>query len=206
MCSGGQALPARRPLPPLPPPASITYRPRLRVPACACLLRVKCLCRAGQGGRQSAKDASGKYAKSAGSRLRRYNEVALARDVAEALGGWRELLGSCGLVFVHAPSSNWQQLFGGEAPLLDRGDPRYRCVRVRACVRVVCIGVVVVAGEVRCCCRPSSKCCTSFTASCPCPPPCPHPPPLPPTHAVAGVCPSQRGGPPLAKQSASCAS
>lgn len=32
-------------------------------------------CRAGQGGKQSGKDASGKYAKSAGSRLRRHNEV-----------------------------------------------------------------------------------------------------------------------------------
>ena len=39
-------------------------------------------CRAGQGGKQSAKDASGKYARSAGSRLRRYNEAALQRDVA----------------------------------------------------------------------------------------------------------------------------
>lgn len=84
--------------------------------------------RAGQGGRQSAKDGSGKYAKSAGSRLRRYNEVALQRDVAEALAGWRELLEGCSLVFVHAPSSNWQQLFGGDAPLLNKADPRFRRV------------------------------------------------------------------------------
>ena len=55
--------PTPQPLPPPPPPRH----------------------RAGQGGRQSAKDAGGKYAKSAGSRLRRYNEVALQRDVA---GGW----------------------------------------------------------------------------------------------------------------------
>lgn len=39
-------------------------------------------CSAGQGGKQSAKDASGKFARSAGSRLRRYNEAALQRDVA----------------------------------------------------------------------------------------------------------------------------
>ncbi|KAI7839248.1 hypothetical protein COHA_006946 [Chlorella ohadii] len=84
--------------------------------------------RAGQGGKQSAKDASGKYARSAGSRLRRYNEAALQRDVAEALAGWQELLAGCDLVFVHAPSSNWQQLFGGEQPLLDRADPRIRRV------------------------------------------------------------------------------
>ncbi|PRW56664.1 Ankyrin repeat and zinc finger domain-containing 1 [Chlorella sorokiniana] len=84
--------------------------------------------RAGQGGKQSAKDASGKYARSAGSRLRRYNEAALQRDVAEALAGWQELLSGCDLVFVHAPSSNWQQLFGGEQPLLDRADQRIRRV------------------------------------------------------------------------------
>jgi hypothetical protein len=46
--------------------------------------------------------------------------------VAEALSGWRELLAGCGLVFVHAPSSNWQQLFGGDAPLLDGTDERIR--------------------------------------------------------------------------------
>ena len=33
------------------------------------------LCRAKAGGRQSGKDATGKYARSAGARLRRYNEV-----------------------------------------------------------------------------------------------------------------------------------
>ena len=82
--------------------------------------------RAGQGGKQSAKDASGKYARSAGSRLRRYNEVALQRDVAEAIAAWHDVLATCSLVLVHAPSSNGQQLFGGETPLLNRGDPRVR--------------------------------------------------------------------------------
>lgn len=32
-------------------------------------------CRAKAGGKQSSKDATGKYAKSAGSQIRRYNEV-----------------------------------------------------------------------------------------------------------------------------------
>eukprot|EP00887_Chlorella_sp_A99_P007140 scaffold2.g7140.t1 len=84
--------------------------------------------RAGQGGKQSSKDASGKYARSAGSRLRRYNEAALQRDVEEALRGWGELLAGCDLVFLHAPGANAQQLLGGEAPLLDRADPRLRRV------------------------------------------------------------------------------
>lgn len=35
--------------------------------------------RAGQGGKQSSKDAGGKYARSAGSRLRRHNEVGAAQ-------------------------------------------------------------------------------------------------------------------------------
>ena len=34
-------------------------------------------CRAKAGGRQSAQDATGKFAKSAGSRIRRYNEVSV---------------------------------------------------------------------------------------------------------------------------------
>lgn len=45
-------------------------------------------CSAGQGGKQSAKDASGKFARSAGSRLRRYNEAALQRDVAGGRARW----------------------------------------------------------------------------------------------------------------------
>jgi hypothetical protein len=49
-----------------------------------------------------------------------------AAAAAEALGGWGELLAGCSLIFVHAPSSNWQQLFGGEQPLLDKADQRIR--------------------------------------------------------------------------------
>ena len=41
-------------------------------------------CRAKAGGKQSSKDASGKFAKSAGSQIRRYNEVKIlaAREAA----------------------------------------------------------------------------------------------------------------------------
>ena len=40
---------------------------------------VLCTCRAKAGGRQSAKDATGKTIKSAGSALRRHNEVRVCR-------------------------------------------------------------------------------------------------------------------------------
>lgn len=55
-----------------------------------------------------------------------YTQAALERDIQETLSGWRELLAGCQLVLVHAPSSNSQVLFGGEAPLLDKADPRVR--------------------------------------------------------------------------------
>lgn len=53
-------------------------------------------------------------------------QAALERDIQETLRSWKELLGGCSLVLVHAPSSNSAVLFGGEAPLLDKSDPRIR--------------------------------------------------------------------------------
>ena len=74
--------------------------------------------RAKSGGKQSTKDATGKFARSAGSRLRRYNELALQKEVVETLNGLRDKLQSCAYIFVSAPGSNWQILFSGEeAPL-----------------------------------------------------------------------------------------
>ena len=139
-----------------------------------------CTCRAKAGGRQSAKDATGKTIKSAGSALRRHNEVclcqnpcshlyaagrkplsqervylcmlacqsacflswactcsgsfviraqaALTRDIHETMRAWAPQLRHCALIFVHAPSANAAPLFYGEAPPLDRGDPRVRSV------------------------------------------------------------------------------
>ncbi|KAI8473580.1 MAG: hypothetical protein J3K34DRAFT_499380 [Monoraphidium minutum] len=94
--------------------------------------------RAKAGGKQSSKDASGKYAKSAGSALRRYNEGALQRDAAELMAEWRPLLDGTDLIFVHAPSSNAKLVFGagaagdraapGERWALDPGDARVRRV------------------------------------------------------------------------------
>lgn len=57
-----------------------------------------------QGGSQSAQDASGKFAKSAGAQLRRYGEAALAEEVRALLGlsGYRKLIGDSERVYVRA--------------------------------------------------------------------------------------------------------
>lgn len=62
--------------------------------------------RAKAGGKQSTKDATGKFARSAGSRLRRYNEVALSRDITALIKEWGPLLGAAQAIFVAAPGSN----------------------------------------------------------------------------------------------------
>jgi hypothetical protein len=72
-------------------------------------------CRAKAGGKQSSKDATGKFARSAGSRLRRYNEVALQRDIAQLLCDWRPLLAAADLLFINAPASNQQVLVAASA-------------------------------------------------------------------------------------------
>ena len=46
--------------------------------------------RAKAGGRQSVKDQGGKTIKSAGSSMRRQNEMALVRDVTNAMENWKE--------------------------------------------------------------------------------------------------------------------
>ena len=125
-----------------------------------------------------------------------------ARCGAEALGGWRELLAGCGLIFVHAPSSNWQQLFGGEQPLLDKGDARVRWgVRApglawrRTCRppapsrRSLRVGQAHRAAVSATCCCPARSC-----PALPLPWPAFHP-------AAAGECPSRRGGRHSAKRS-----
>eukprot|EP00889_Picochlorum_renovo_P001312 jgi/Picre1/28342/NNA_003748.t1 len=76
--------------------------------------------RAKAGGKQSDKDATGKVAKSAGSRLRRYNEAMLKKQVVETLDAWKDNLSNCNLIFVSCPGSNRLVLFGGDAPLWTR--------------------------------------------------------------------------------------
>lgn len=72
--------------------------------------------RAKAGKKQSSKDASGKGFHSAGASLRRYNELALKKEIGELLATWKPYFNASSCVFVYAPSSNRQLLFDGEKP------------------------------------------------------------------------------------------
>nr|XP_019705241.1 ankyrin repeat and zinc finger domain-containing protein 1 [Elaeis guineensis] len=74
--------------------------------------------RAKAGKKQSAKDATGKAANSAGSSLRRYNEAALKKEIQELLVTWKPYIDSSPCIFVHAPSKSRQMLFDVEKPQL----------------------------------------------------------------------------------------
>ncbi|CAN8310820.1 unnamed protein product [Cochlearia groenlandica] len=69
--------------------------------------------RAKAGKKQSTKDASGRSIHSAGASLRRYNELALKKDIQELLASWKLYFDGASCVFVHAPSSSRQLLFNG---------------------------------------------------------------------------------------------
>ncbi|XP_077235587.1 zinc finger protein-like protein [Tasmannia lanceolata] len=70
--------------------------------------------RAKAGKQQSAKDGTGKAAKSAGASLRRYNELALKKEIQELLASWKPYLDASSRIFIHAPSNNRQLFFDGE--------------------------------------------------------------------------------------------
>lgn len=72
--------------------------------------------RARAGKKQSSKDASGKIAHSGGASLRRYNELALKKEIQELLAAWKPYFDASCCIFIHAPSSNRQLLFDGEKP------------------------------------------------------------------------------------------
>ncbi|EPS61203.1 hypothetical protein M569_13596, partial [Genlisea aurea] len=72
--------------------------------------------RAKAGKKQSSKDAGGRSIHSAGASLRRYNELALKKDVRELLSSWMRYFAVAACVFIHAPSTNRQLLFDGEKP------------------------------------------------------------------------------------------
>ncbi|KFK42559.1 hypothetical protein AALP_AA1G011000 [Arabis alpina] len=72
--------------------------------------------RAKAGKKQSTKDASGRSIHSAGASLRRYNELALKKDIQDLLASWKAYFDGASCVFVHAPSSSRQLLFNGGKP------------------------------------------------------------------------------------------
>lgn len=77
-----------------------------------------------QGKAQSANDNAKGFANSAGASLRRYNQTALAQEVAELLDSWKVDIEQCDLVFVHAAgSSNKKLVFrsGKDSSLLRTG-------------------------------------------------------------------------------------
>ena len=81
-----------------------------------------------QGGAQSANDSAKGAAHSAGSSLRRYNEIALEQEIRALLAEWKGLIGASQLIFVRASgNSNRRILFGPyENQVLRQNDPRNR--------------------------------------------------------------------------------
>ncbi|XP_010277447.1 PREDICTED: ankyrin repeat and zinc finger domain-containing protein 1 isoform X2 [Nelumbo nucifera] len=73
--------------------------------------------RAKAGKKQSSKDASGKAAHSAGASLRRYNELALKKEIQELLDAWKRYFDASSCIFIYAPSGNSQLFFNGEKAL-----------------------------------------------------------------------------------------
>ncbi|KAI9845737.1 MAG: hypothetical protein M1837_004570 [Sclerophora amabilis] len=81
-----------------------------------------------QGGAQSSNDASKGAAHSAGSSLRRYNEVALTNEIRELLSEWKPLIDTAQLLFIRATgTTNRRTLYGShEGQSLHHNDPRIR--------------------------------------------------------------------------------
>lgn len=81
-----------------------------------------------QGGSQSASDAANGAAHSAGSSLRRYNEVALENDIRNLLAEWKGMIDTSQLLFVRATgNTNRRVLFGPyDGQVLRHNDPRIR--------------------------------------------------------------------------------
>ena len=81
-----------------------------------------------QGGAQSSNDASKGAANSAGSSLRRYNEVALEAEIRQLLRDWKSMIDESQLLFVRSTgTTNRKILFGAhEGQVLKQSDPRLR--------------------------------------------------------------------------------
>ncbi|XP_049408286.1 uncharacterized protein LOC125871681 [Solanum stenotomum] len=72
--------------------------------------------RAKAGKKQSSKDASGKMAHSAGASIRRYNELALKKEIQDLFKAWKPYFADSSCIFIHAPSDNRQLFFEGDRP------------------------------------------------------------------------------------------
>ena len=81
-----------------------------------------------QGGGQSANDSAKGTAHSAGSSLRRYNELALEQEIRALLTEWKDMIDASQLIFVRATgSSNRRILFGPyHNQILRQSDSRNR--------------------------------------------------------------------------------
>ncbi|EHY57037.1 hypothetical protein HRR83_002535 [Exophiala dermatitidis] len=81
-----------------------------------------------QGGAQSANDNAKGNAHSAGSSIRRYNEMALEADVRHVLAEWKDMIDSAELLFIRATgSANRRTLFGPyDGQVLRSNDKRIR--------------------------------------------------------------------------------
>lgn len=77
-----------------------------------------------QGGSQSSKDKT-KSIRSAGSQIRRLNEVKLKEDVARTLEEWKDQIISSDLIFLFAPNQNRSYFYYEKSPL-QKGDSRIR--------------------------------------------------------------------------------
>jgi len=81
-----------------------------------------------QGGSQSSNDNAKGNAHSAGSSIRRYNEVALTTEIRELLQEWKDMIDAAQLIFIRASgTANRRAIFGPyEEQVLTRDDPRNR--------------------------------------------------------------------------------
>ncbi|KAK5219594.1 hypothetical protein LTR47_007128 [Exophiala xenobiotica] len=81
-----------------------------------------------QGGSQSANDNAKGNAHSAGSSIRRYNEMALEADVRNVLSEWKGMIDTAELLFIRATGpTNRRTLFGPyDGQVLRSNDPRVR--------------------------------------------------------------------------------
>ncbi|KAK2738582.1 hypothetical protein FQN55_000459 [Onygenales sp. PD_40] len=81
-----------------------------------------------QGGAQSASDAAGGAAHSAGATIRRHNEAALENEIRQLLDSWKEMIDQAQLLFVRANgNTNRRILFGPyDGQVMRQSDPRLR--------------------------------------------------------------------------------